>query len=124
MNMKEFEAVVKLSSAKKYEYFIKRVVDFEEVWGLYSNGWASADDGKGNIVIPFFPKKEYAENCATDVWENYKAKSIDLYKFIENWLPGMKKDKVKPSIFPTKDNASVIETDELYKDLQNELNKY
>lgn len=48
---------------KKYEYFIKKVVDFEEIGRQYDDGW-----------------------------ECYKATAIDLYDFLESWIPGMKQD--------------------------------
>ena len=38
MNKKELEAVMKQPPNIRYEYFIKKVVDFEEVWGLYNDG--------------------------------------------------------------------------------------
>lgn len=38
MNQKEFEFVINLPANIRYEYFIKKVVDSEEVWGLYENG--------------------------------------------------------------------------------------
>lgn len=34
MNNKEIENVIKLDKTKKYEYFIKKIVDYEEVWSL------------------------------------------------------------------------------------------
>lgn len=39
---KEAENVLKLDNRKKYEYFIKKVADFEEVWSLRDeDGWAT-----------------------------------------------------------------------------------
>lgn len=57
-------------------------------------------------------------------WRNYKAKSIDLYDFIDKWLVGMKKDGAKPSIFPTNQVSVVVELDVLLSDLNNELENY
>ncbi|HSQ88209.1 Imm26 family immunity protein, partial [Romboutsia sp.] len=37
---KEFNKTIKMSNRERYEYFIKNVVYFGEVWGLYNNGWA------------------------------------------------------------------------------------
>lgn len=124
MNQKEFDSVIKQPSKIRYEYFIKKVVDYEEVWGLFDGGWATAQDDDGNMLIPFFPKKDYAEYCAVNEWRNYKAKSIDLYDFIEKWLVGMKKDGVKPSTFPTNQISVVVEIDSLLSDLNNELENY
>ncbi|MFD2328955.1 DUF2750 domain-containing protein [Cohnella sp. GCM10020058] len=73
INPKEFEAIIKLSANIRYEYFIKKVTDSEEVWGLYDDGWAMSSDDNGRLLIPFWPKKEFAEYCAYEDWSNYKA---------------------------------------------------
>jgi hypothetical protein len=99
MNKKEFEALITKPPNIRYEYFIKKVADSEEVWGLYNAGWAAAQDEEGNTVIPFFPKKEFAENCARKEWSTYEAEAIDLEEFKNEWLTGMKSDGIKPSIF-------------------------
>ncbi|MCZ1269023.1 DUF2750 domain-containing protein, partial [Paenibacillus tundrae] len=46
MTSKEFEAVIKLPANIRYEYFIKKVTDSEEIWGLYDDGWAMSSDDK------------------------------------------------------------------------------
>ncbi|PWA08158.1 DUF2750 domain-containing protein [Pueribacillus theae] len=124
MNTKEIEALLHRPANIRYEYFIKKVVDFEEVWGLYNEGWATAQDNDGNMLIPFFPKKGFAENCAKNEWEGFEAAAIDLYEFIDEWLVGMKKDRVKPSIFPTEEDAALVEIDVLLRDINSELENY
>lgn len=124
MNKKEFEAVIKQPPSIRYEYFIKKVSDFEEVWGLYNDGWATAQDDDGNMLIPFFPKKEFAENCAKNEWQGFEGVAIDLYEFIDEWLVGMKKDGFKPSIFPTEEDAALVEIDILLSDINSELENY
>jgi hypothetical protein len=83
MNQKEFESVIKQPPNIRYEYFIKKVADYEKVWGLYDDGWATAQDDDGNMLIPFFPKKEFAEYCAVNKWNKFKAEPIDVYEFID-----------------------------------------
>ena len=124
LNPQEFDSVLKQPSAIRYEYFIKKVADYEEVWGLFDDGWATADDGQGNLCIPFFPREEFAKHCAAAEWSRYKPKSIDLHHFIDAWLVGMKKDNVKASVFPTNTNTAIIEIDILLRDLHTELEKY
>lgn len=125
MNSKEFENVLRLPASKRYEYFIKKVSDSEEVWGLYGNGWATAQDNDGSIVIPFWPKKEFAQFCAKGSWEEYLPKSIGLEDFLDKWLPGMLKDNYKPAIFYTdNDQGIVVETDRLKNDIEEELENY
>ncbi|MBU5351833.1 DUF2750 domain-containing protein [Paenibacillus barcinonensis] len=51
MNQKEFESVINLPANIRYEYFIKKVIDSENVWGPYENGWSVTED---NGVINYF----------------------------------------------------------------------
>lgn len=124
MDNKELEAVIKLSAQKRYEYFIKKIVDFEELWGLYDDGWAMTSDDNKNMMIPFWPKKEYADFCAIGEWRGYTSESIDLYEFINKWLPDMKVDNIKPSIFFNNENSAVIEVEKLIGDIEEELENY
>ncbi|MEK5057931.1 hypothetical protein BK126_06525 [Paenibacillus sp. FSL H7-0326] len=124
MNKKEFEAVIKLPANVRYEYFIKKVADYEEVWGLYDNGWAVTSDPNGDLLLPFWPKKEFAEACAIEEWKNYNAESIDLSGFIEEFLPQLKKDGIKPSIFFNNDDSAVLEVNTLIEDIETEFEKY
>ncbi|MBP7901617.1 MAG: DUF2750 domain-containing protein [Spirochaetes bacterium] len=124
MKDKEFDAVIKLSAKKRYEYFIKKVADAEEVWGLFQDGWATTEDGCGNILVPFWPKKKFAEYCAIEGWECHVPKRIELDKFIDEWLPGMKKDGTRPSIFWNNIDSAVVEINILLNDLTSELDNY
>lgn len=124
MNNKEFEAIIKLPANIRYEYFIKKVADYEEVWALYDDGFVTAIDENGNKVIPFFPKKEFAQNYAKLEWAICKPITIELDDFINKWLPGMEKDEIKPAIFPVDDKMAVVEYELLIRDLETELENY
>lgn len=124
MNQREFDAVIRQPAAVRYEYFIKKASDYEEVWGLYNEGWASAQDDIGNTLLAFFPNERFAEHIAKKEWEVFKPKRIELDYFLEKWLPGMRSDGVKPSIFPTDTDSAVMDVDTLREDLEAELEKY
>jgi hypothetical protein len=126
MHPKELESVFNLEPHKRYEYFIKKVVDFEEVWGLkQDSGWVTTADDNGKVYIPFWPKKDFAELCIKDEWNECYAELISLDKFINSWLPGMNKDKVMASIFPTFiKNSVIIEPKKLLEHLSEELELY
>lgn len=125
INNKEYEVVKRLPVLKRYEYFIKKVADAAELWGLSNNTWATAQNSDGEIVIPFWPKKEFAEACATGEWEKYSPKSIDLKDFLEKWLPGMLRDGYRPAIFyNANDQGVVVDIERLKNDLLEELEKY
>ncbi|HHW38526.1 MAG TPA: DUF2750 domain-containing protein [Bacillales bacterium] len=122
--MNEIAAVIKLPADKRYEYFIKKVVDFEEIWGLYNDGWAMTQDDTGKMLMPFWPKKEFAELCSIGEWSDLSPESIDLEEFINDWLPGIKDDGYRVSVFWNNDDSAVLEVDTLLKDLGSELEKY
>lgn len=75
MNSKEVEAVFTLQVFKRYEYFIKKSVDYEEIWGLYHHGWAMSKDDNGCPLVNFWPKK-IAQKCAVEEWKEYHAKKL------------------------------------------------
>lgn len=120
----EFTEVPKISARKRYEYFIKKVADYEQVWGLYDDGWATTIDDNGNKLIPFWPKEEFAADCAIGEWDNYTPKAINLYEFMEEWTVNIKEDGYKPSIFFNNDDSAVVEVDVLLRDLNLELENY
>lgn len=124
MNEKEFNAVIKLPANVRYEYFIKKVVDYETVWGLYDDGWAVQEDDNGNKLLPFWPKKAFAEYCSVGEWANYSTESIELYDFIQEFLPLLLKEGYKPSIFHNNIDSAVLEIQTLITDLKAELEKY
>ncbi|OAS14700.1 DUF2750 domain-containing protein [Paenibacillus oryzisoli] len=124
MNLKEFESVLNQPANIRYEYFVKKVVDSETVWGLYEDGWAVTKDDNGNVLFPIWPKREFAEHCANNDWENYLGESMDLYEFIDDLLPRLKVDGLKPSIFFNNDDSAVLDVDILIRDLKAELEKY
>jgi lantibiotic modifying enzyme len=100
--MKKFESILKLSSQERYKYFIKKIVDAEEVWGLYDNGWAlaGANDDLNQITFPLWPSEEFAKNCAINGWNNYKPEAIKLDNLLSELLPKLKQDNILPAIFP------------------------
>lgn len=88
---KKLQNVISLPAEERYNYFLRKVADFEEVWGLYDNGWALSG-GKEMRIVPFWPEKEFADACANNEWARYKPQAIPLTDFMEKWLVGMEKD--------------------------------
>ena len=124
LSEKEVTAVVKLTGAQRYEYFVKKVADRNELWGLWNNGWALGATDDGESTLPLWPAEEYADLCRKDVWADYEPRSISLPDFLERLLPQMASDGIRPSIFDTPtENSVLIEMGELEHDLRTELAK-
>ena len=122
---KKIENILNMSEDERYDYFIRKIADFEQVWGLSNNGWALLGDHEGNKILPLWPEKGFAELCAVDQWRDYKPEIIKLDNFIEKWIPGMQNDKTSINVFLTPNaKGTVVSPDILYSDLQDELNQY
>jgi|EndMetStandDraft_4_1072995.scaffolds.fasta_scaffold263919_1 hypothetical protein len=125
INPKQMEAVLALPGAQRFEHFIKVVADWQEVWGLYQDGWALAAADDGRTVFPLWPAKEYAQLCAESEWQGHAPRSISLDEFTDVLLPKLKADGVLAGVFYTPSSKGVTPSpDELKAALDAELQKY
>lgn len=122
---KQMDAVLALPGIKRFEHFIKVIADWQEVWGLYQDGWALAAADDGTTVFPLWPAKEYAQVCAANEWTGYEPRSISLSDFTEVLLPKLKLDGVLPGVFFTPTSKGVTPSvDDLKSALEAELQNY
>lgn len=99
---KELENVFALNSRKRYEHFISKVCDWEELWILEN------DEEKFLIecpephvkYVPVWPHPEYAEAYEKD-YKVYSPAKIELSSFINNWSPGLNDDGIRSECFQT-----------------------
>ena len=125
MNSHKIENVLKMSKEDKYSYFISKVSDFEEVWGLYNEGWAVLGNNEKEDILPFWPEREFAIIAADELWKDYSPKSIDLSDFIEKYLVGMCSDGIKANVFYNSiDNGVVVNPLRLKEDIELEMVQY
>lgn len=125
LHPKQIEAVISLSGQDRYRHFIKQIADKEEVWGLYSDGWALASTSEGEKVFPLWPAEDYAALCAQDEWSGYEPSAIALNDFLDELLPMLERDGMLPGIFYTPTNKGVTPTiAKLLEDVHEELKQY
>ena len=125
INQKQIDAVLKLSGAERYQHFVKKIADWEEVWGLYQDGWALLETENNQQAFPVWPAKEYAELCAQNEWSGYEPESFSLDDFMEELLPNLSNDGVLPAVFMTPSCKGVtIDASQLISDLNKELENY
>ena len=115
-----------MDALKRYEYWVKKVADQEEVWSLWQeDAWALAGDDAGRQFVPVWPHSRYAALCAQGAWAGYQPKAIDLNAWLDRWIPGMEQDQRLLAVFPTpKDKGVPMEPRRLEKDLRTELANY
>ncbi len=122
----EFESLLSLSGAKRYSYFVKRVVDWEEIWSLCNqDGWVLGAGSDGRKVVPVWPHKCFAEVCVKGEWENTKPAVIELDVWKKRWVVGMIKDQHQVAVFPTPQNKGVVvDPGQLNSSLDTESEQY
>jgi len=125
INGKEFENVVHLAPKERYEYFIKKVADWEEIWSLWKDGWVLMGDKEEGEHVPVWPHPVFAEAYAHGEWLGYKPRKIELEDWLNKWIPGMEKDKRMVAVFPTTEGqTTTVSPVQLKSDLEEELTKY
>ena len=126
LNDQEFQSAIRLPPAKRYSYFLKKVVDWKSVWSLANSaGWVLARDNSGGIFIPVWPHERFATACAVAMWEGHESRSIDLAIWIDRWLPGMQRDGKTVGVFPTPSGLGISTAPgQLLVDLRIELSQY
>ena len=124
LHPRKLDNVVSLKAQDRSDYFVRKVADFESVWGLIDQGWATAQVGAA-IAVPFWPEDTFTELCAVGEWQGLHPKSIDLSDFLSKWLPGMERDGRKCLIFPTpKENGFLMSPLDLMYLIKRELQQY
>lgn len=126
VNDLEYVNVIKLAPEKRYEYFVKKVCDWEEIWSLKDEkGWCQMGSPDGHECVPIWPAQRYAQALCINEWKDCSAVSISLEKWIQSWIPGMEKDRRCVAVFPTPEMQGIIrKPDELLADLKKELENY
>lgn len=126
MHDREFVEVTGLPAAKRYEYFVKRAVDWECVWGLRSEkGWTLASGPEGRTAFPVWPHPRLACACSVNQWAASVASEIPLDEFLDRWLAGLARDDRDVAVFPTpQDEGIVVCPERLAADLRDECRQY
>jgi Protein of unknown function (DUF2750) len=125
MSKDDIEKLFKKPGEKRYDYFIKKVAETEEVFGLMDDeGWALLGDDDDEDILPVFPAAEFAEAFRTAAdYEEYRVEAIDVTEFVE-WLGDMDEDNLLVAVFPNPEfNGAVVEPEHLKKDLLKEFEK-
>lgn len=121
----ELAAVTALPSAARYQYFLNKVADWEELWSVGDDeGWALMSDGVTEVV-PIWPAAAFAQACCVGGWRKDKPRAIALDSWLEKWTPGLIKDQHSVSVFPLSNGSGPVVTPErLQSDLSDALKAY
>jgi hypothetical protein len=100
MYQSEIEEIFCLNEEKQYKYFLSKIAEAEQIWGLKDkDSFIVIKDLEGNIAMPIWPDYSFAKYCCENQWKEAIPESIDLFEFLEYWLLGMKRDGCRALIF-------------------------
>ena len=126
MHEKQIENLGALSSKDRYEHFLSKVCDWEELWILENEEghFLIVCPDPENEYIPVWPHSEYAKLFGED-YPSCKPEKLDLSAFIEKWLPGLANDEIKVGVLPNLETTVwIINPLELKAELEAELSQY
>lgn len=126
MNIKEIESVSNLEPYKRYQYFIKKIADFEELWTIIDeNGDYALSDIDDKVLISFWSAKEYIASNLSEGWKNCKAKKLTLDDLEDEIFDLIASENLLINVFPINGKSGfVVDLDEFARDLSDELKNY
>jgi len=129
VSKQELEAVTALSPEKRYNYFVKRICDWEQVWTLYEDNYIVLNEAKnGKLYILLFPFKDFAEHYATNTrgMKGVSYKSFEINEFLETIIKKLQANNVSNAlVFPVANDYGLnVSMTDMVKDIQSELENY
>jgi len=126
ISQKEIESVSRLTSIERYNYFLKRVADFELMYTLIDEqGNLAISEIEHKLMVSFWSAKEYAQINAINEWKNYQIKEFSVEEFENELIDIIETNNYILNIFPINDKTGVVvDLNEFARDLNNEMKKY
>ena len=129
VSKQELEAVIALSPEKRYNYFVKRICDWEQVWTLYEDNYIVLNEAKnGKLYILLFPFKDFAEHYTTNIrgMKGVSYKSFEINEFLETIIKKLQANNVSNAlVFPVANGYGLnVSMTDMVKDIQSELENY
>src|SRR5215472_13490501 len=124
INAQHYANVVKLPAPERYDYFAKRVADWEKVWTLEGErGWFASADDEGVIHLPLWPHPLFAEMGMVGHSSKAKVVALDLDDLLDNVLPQLESTQQRVSVMPFEGGGVSVDPKRLRDDLLAELEK-
>ena len=123
MHPKQLENVFALTSKQRYEHFISKVCDWEELWILadHNQNFLIITPQENLEYLPVWPHADYA-SAFHEIYPSHKPSRVELDSFLEIWLPNLNDDGLKVGVLPNLGTTVwIIDPLDLKEELENEL---
>lgn len=126
MNEQQLNAVLALNNEERYQHFVSKVADWEQLWGVRTNdGWLVPATPEGVEYFPLWPHPEYAQRVADKNWPGHKAEELNYAFLVSEGLEKLANDNVKVAVFPDMAWQCILtDARQLLCDLLSEAEKY
>lgn len=104
----EIASLASISEKETLDYFLLRVFETEEVWGLKEGPHWFMPSKDGQLIMPLWPYKRLAEEAAKGPWQSFTPQAESLEFFIYNLLDELEMDEVMIEIMPTPDKPGCL----------------
>lgn len=126
INPKELENVSRMKPFDRYEYFIRKVADFQELWTIVDEeGEVALSEIKDNKLVSFWTSEPFIESNLSGGWKNCSAFKLHLEDLDETIFPLISDNNYLINVFPVNGKSGfVVNIDEFIRDLNEELEQY
>ena len=105
----EYQSSDSFSDTQQLEYFLTRVFETEEVWGLDDGcEWIFRTSASGENSLVVWPYKKFAEEAAVDAWSAYHVEAESLESFMEITLEMLMTEDVMVEIMAKPDKPGCL----------------
>ena len=127
MNIPQLENVLSLSTEERYQHFVSKVGDWQQLWILTTKEKNSYQrkTGEGSEYLTVWPHPDYATKIDGEWKLDCVATEIDFNSFVEKWIPDLERKGMKVGVFPDLNgNVWIIDPSELKDVLLEEAAQY
>ena len=100
LDSKTIADISNYDSQQRYQYFVKTAVKNQQIWILNDSDGCVMLTTDDEDCVPVWPNEEFALEWATGQWQDCKAMSISLDKWLKDWTPGLLDDDLSVVVFP------------------------
>lgn len=125
MNPKEKENILKLEPFKRYQYFIKKIADFEELWTIVDeNGDYAISEIDNHNFISFWTAEEFILSNLEEGWQDCKPLKLNLEDLYNDLFEIIVSENYLVNVFPIDGKSGfIVSLEEFKRDLEEELEK-
>lgn len=117
--------VTKLDAFNRYKYFIKKIADEEKIYTLSFENEIAIADVNGNKLISIWSSAEFAKPCAIQEWGDYTVIEFSLEEFKDNIEALIAENNLLINVFSIANKTGfIVKQDELWRDINDELEQY